>query len=66
MTAERPIYLVRLQPLPCVDAIKALRAALKSLLRQFGMRALSVELETKEKAHDRKAGAKNCRGNQER
>jgi hypothetical protein len=45
---ERPIFVLRLQPLPRVDAIKALRAALKNLLRQFGLRALSVEQETPE------------------
>jgi hypothetical protein len=45
---ERPIYRLRLQPLPRVDAIKALRAALKSLLRQFGLRALSIEVETQQ------------------
>ena len=42
---KRPIFVLRLQPLPRVDAIKALRAALKNLLRQFGLRALSVERE---------------------
>jgi hypothetical protein len=48
MTAERPIYRLRLQALPRVDAVKALRAALKSLLRRFGLRALSVEVEKQE------------------
>lgn len=51
---KRPVFVLRLQALPRVDAVKALRATLKSLLRRFGLRALSVELETKEKAHDRK------------
>jgi hypothetical protein len=40
------VFVLRLQALPRVDAIKALRAALKSLLRRFGLRALSVEVET--------------------
>jgi hypothetical protein len=46
---KRPIFVLRLQPLPRVDAIKALRAALKNLLRQFGLRALSVEQEPPDK-----------------
>jgi hypothetical protein len=43
---EQPIYRLRLQPLPRVDAVKALRLALKLLLRRFGLRCLSVEIET--------------------
>jgi hypothetical protein len=43
---ERPIFRLRLQPLPHVDAVKALRAALKILLRRFGLRCLSAEPET--------------------
>jgi len=39
---QRPIFVVRLTPLPGVDGIKALRAVLKILLRRFGLRALSV------------------------
>jgi hypothetical protein len=46
MTTERPIYRLRLQALPHVDAVKALRAALKNLLRKFGLRVLSIEVET--------------------
>jgi hypothetical protein len=49
---SRPIYVLRLQPLPRVNAVKALRAALKSLLRRFGLRALSVELETRNEKGD--------------
>ena len=54
--SERPIFVLRLQPLPRVDAIKALRSALKNLLRQFGLRALSVERENPEteESHDRR------------
>ena len=45
---DRPVFVLRLQPLPHVDAIKALRAAFKSLLRQFGLRVLSVKRENPE------------------
>ena len=38
----RPTYTVRLRPLPGVDAVRALRAALKVLLRRFGLKALEV------------------------
>jgi hypothetical protein len=41
-----PIFLVRLRALPGVDAIRALRAALKTLLRRYGLRCESVEEET--------------------
>jgi hypothetical protein len=44
-TPARPTYLVRLRPEPGVDAVHALRAALKYLLRRCGMRAISVEEE---------------------
>jgi hypothetical protein len=37
-------------PLP--SRLAALRAALKSLLRRFGLRALSVELETQNEKGD--------------
>jgi hypothetical protein len=42
---RRPVYLLRLQPLPRVDPIRALRGALKTLLRQHGMRCLSLDKE---------------------
>jgi hypothetical protein len=41
----RPIYVIRLRPNPGVDAIRALRRALKILLRGFGMRCLSIDEE---------------------
>jgi hypothetical protein len=41
----RPTYLIRLRPEPGVDAIHALRRALKILLRGFGMRCLSIDEE---------------------
>ena len=41
----RPIFILRLRPEPRVDPTKALRRALKLLLRHCGLRALSVEEE---------------------
>jgi hypothetical protein len=38
-------YLIRLRPQPGVDAIRALRAALKVLLRRFGLKAIEVKEE---------------------
>jgi len=43
----RPIYIVRLRALPDIDSVKALRAGLKTLLRRYGLRALSVKTEGK-------------------
>jgi hypothetical protein len=46
MTApqKRPQYLLRLRPEPHVDnPVRALRLALKVLLRRFGLRATSIE-----------------------
>jgi len=40
------VFLVRLRALPGVDGVQALRAALKVLLRRFGLKCLSVEVET--------------------
>jgi hypothetical protein len=40
------VFLVRLRALSNVDAVKALRHALKVLLRRFGLRCVSVEIET--------------------
>jgi hypothetical protein len=39
---RRPIYLLRLESLRGTD-VRGLRALLKSLLRRFGFRCLSVE-----------------------
>jgi hypothetical protein len=39
----RPIFTLRLLPEKGVDPIRALRGALKILLRKFGLRAASVE-----------------------
>jgi hypothetical protein len=44
--SSRPVYTMRLQPdKHVIDPIKALRWALKRLLRDHGMKALSVEEE---------------------
>jgi hypothetical protein len=41
---KRPQYLLRLRPEPHVDnPIRALRLALKLLLRKFGLRCVSAE-----------------------
>lgn len=48
MTAarERPTFTLKLRPEPDVDdATRALRLALKVLLRRFGLRAISIEEE---------------------
>jgi hypothetical protein len=39
------VFVVRLQAGPKVDAIRALRAALKVLGRRFGLRAISIRPE---------------------
>ena len=45
---ERPVYVIALRPEPHVDdAIRVLRGALKSLLRQHGLRALAVHEDTR-------------------
>jgi hypothetical protein len=40
---DRPIYALHLRPEPGVDAVRALRAVLKVMLRQFGMKCVSCE-----------------------
>ena len=35
-------YVLTLRPMPGVDGIRALRAALKFLLRRFGLRAVKI------------------------
>jgi hypothetical protein len=42
---NQAVFVLRLTPKPGVDAVKALRAVLKLLLRRFGLRALSVHPE---------------------
>jgi hypothetical protein len=43
--ASGRVYVVRLRPLPGVDAIKALRRGLKYLLRYCGLRCTEVREE---------------------
>jgi hypothetical protein len=43
MTDARPrVFLLKLRALPGVDAIRALRSALKRLLRSYGLRCVSI------------------------
>ena len=44
--APRPVFVIRLRAEPDVEAIRALRAFLKVALRRFGLRAVSVEVES--------------------
>jgi hypothetical protein len=46
MTSERPRFVLTLQPLPGVDAIKALRALLKQARRRHGLRCTQIGEET--------------------
>jgi hypothetical protein len=50
----RVVFTVKLRPLPhCTDPIKALRSALKVLLRRFGLRCIEVnETANEEDAND--------------
>jgi hypothetical protein len=43
-------FVLRLTPKPGTDAVKALRAALKVMLRRFGLRCTSVSVEQGEGA----------------
>lgn len=42
---DRPTYVLRLQPEPGVVGIRALRAALKVLLRRFGLRCVAIDID---------------------
>lgn len=43
---RRPVFILRLRPEPAVaDPTRALRWALKTLLRKFGLRAVSITVE---------------------
>ena len=48
MRSRQPsqVFVVRLRAAPKVDAIRALRAALKFLGRRFGLRAISITAES--------------------
>jgi hypothetical protein len=37
------VFIIKLRPLPNVDAVKALRRGLKYLLRHCGLRCISIE-----------------------
>ncbi len=41
--APRTIYIITVTPIPGFDEIRALRWALKSMLRRFGLRCLTIE-----------------------
>ena len=41
--SERPIFTLVLRPEPGVEPIRALRAALKVLLRRFGLRCVGLK-----------------------
>jgi hypothetical protein len=43
---SRPIFTLKLRPEPGIDPIRALRHALKRLLRSYGLRCVSVEQDT--------------------
>jgi hypothetical protein len=46
MTSDRPIFVMRIRPEKNIaDPLNALRRGLKNLLRQFGLRCLSIEEE---------------------
>jgi hypothetical protein len=47
MNPDRPIFVLRLQPLKGVDSLRALRAVLKWLLRAHGMKCISIEREAR-------------------
>ena len=51
MKRAEPVYRIEVRPEPGVDGIQALRAALKALLRSYGLRAVAVvELDEREAA----------------
>ncbi len=53
----RPIYVLKLQALPNVDEIRAVRAALKVLLRRFGLRCVGITELTEDQIHDTYKGS---------
>lgn len=48
--ANRPIFFIALRAEKGVDAIRALRGALKVLLRRFGLRAVGLSEQQKRKS----------------
>ena len=56
MKRAAPVYRIEVRPEPGVDGIQALRAALKALLRSYGLRAVAVsELAEREAAATERA-----------
>jgi hypothetical protein len=50
---QRPICVLRLRAEPGIDAVRALRFALKFLLRRLGLKCISIREDThKEPRHD--------------
>jgi hypothetical protein len=45
MTVERPIYIIKIRAKPKIDAIRALRAALKALGRRYGLQVIAISRE---------------------
>jgi len=43
--SARPVYVLRLQALPNVDADRAIKRLLKVLLRQLGLKCIAIEVE---------------------
>jgi hypothetical protein len=62
MSARQPnqIFILRLRAAPKVDAICALRAALKVLGRRFGLRAISIEAESERPEGQAAEAADSC------
>ena len=46
MTEPRPIFVIKLRPEPGVDGVRALRRALKVLLRRFRLRCTDIRQES--------------------
>ncbi len=43
MSGQRTIWIITVTAIPGFDEIRALRWALKSMLRRYGLRCLSIE-----------------------
>jgi hypothetical protein len=57
---NRPAFILILRPEPDVDPIRALRGALKVLLRRFGLRAISVDAQVADEANAEVDSARGC------
>jgi hypothetical protein len=47
---DRPTFTITLRPEPGVDAVPALRAVLKTLLRRYGMKCVSAREDLSERS----------------